>query len=175
MKSSSRSATIAVVIVLLTLIVVAIAMSSNKDTHTTDAQPATNTLNTKTDENATSDSPTTDSTTTTKSTTTPDTSTTTDTTTTTPQKVAVITYVNNAFSPSVVTIASGGSVTFTNADTKSINIASDPHPSHTEYPALNLGLLSTGKTSESVSFSKAGTYSYHNHINATQAGTIIVK
>lgn len=92
------------------------------------------------------------------------------------KNATTITYSSGQFSPASVSVAVGGSVQFINSDTStSVNIASDPHPSHTNFLTLNLGLLAPGKTSSSVKFEKAGIYGYHNHSNVSQIGTIIVK
>jgi len=86
-----------------------------------------------------------------------------------------ITYKNGVFSPASASVAVGGSVVFSNTGTTSVTIDSDPHPSHTDYPPLNLGIVAAGKTSSTVSFTKAGTYGYHNHANSSETGTIVVK
>ena len=91
-------------------------------------------------------------------------------------KTTTITYSSGSFSPSSVSISIGDSVQFTNSDASiSVNIASDPHPSHTDFLSLNLGLLTPGKTSSAVKFDKAGTFGYHNHSNTSQTGAIVVK
>jgi len=51
---------------------------------------------------------------------------------------------------------------------------SDPHPVHTDYPPLNLGTFFDG-ASLSLKFPTAGTYVYHNHLNPSERGTIVVK
>ena len=86
-----------------------------------------------------------------------------------------VTYENNAFSPSTVTIKVGETVAFVNKASNTPQIASDPHPTHTDYLPLNVGALSPGSTSSPVSFTKAGTFGYHNHSNSSQAGKIIVQ
>lgn len=92
------------------------------------------------------------------------------------KKATAITYSSGQFSPASVTIPVGASVTFANSDSSiSVNIASDPHPSHTNFLSLNLGLLAPGKTSSEVKFDKVGTYSFHNHDNTSQTGKITVQ
>ncbi len=68
----------------------------------------------------------------------------------------------------------GQQIAFKNSSTGNVQVDSDPHPTHTLYPELNLGVIAAGQ-SKSVSFSKAGTYTYHNHLNPSQKGTIIVQ
>ena len=54
---------------------------------------------------------------------------------------------NGAVSPAQVTISVGQSVTFVNNDSRSHEIASNPHPAHTDCPSTNaLGTISAGQT-----------------------------
>lgn len=78
------------------------------------------------------------------------------------------------YSPSTITIAVGDVVTWTNKSAGTATVSSDDHPTHTKYAPLNLGKFEPGST-HSLNFDTAGTYTYHNHLNATQVGTIIVK
>lgn len=106
---------------------------------------------------------------------TPNTSSTPTPTANTTAKTTTITYTGKTFSPVSVTIVVGDSVSFMNSSSTSVNIGSDPYPTNTDYLPLNLGLLAPGNTSSKIAFTKAGTYGYHNHLDATQTGTIIVK
>lgn len=78
------------------------------------------------------------------------------------------------FEPKVITIKAGETITWINQDTKIRNISSDPHPQHTAYPDLNKGNIAAGKE-VSLAFPKAGTYKYHDHLQATQTGTVVVE
>lgn len=78
------------------------------------------------------------------------------------------------YSPAVLSISVGDTVIWTYTGDKSSNVSSDPHPEHTDYPPLNLGMFKAGAT-QSLTFDHPGTYGYHNHFNASQVGTIIVK
>jgi plastocyanin len=78
---------------------------------------------------------------------------------------------NGAVSPSSVTISVGQSVTFINNDTRSHELASDPHPAHTNCPSINaLGVLGTGQTKLTNSFGAAGSCGFHDHNDPTNAG-----
>ena len=87
--------------------------------------------------------------------------------------VEIILGVDN-FSSVTVTIKTGSKVVWTNKSGGMATVNSDPHPQHTDYQPLNLGRFSDGGTLELV-FDKAGTYKYHNHLDASQAGTVIVE
>lgn len=78
------------------------------------------------------------------------------------------------FSPKVLTIKAGETVTWENNLGETATIDSDVHPAHTKYPPLNLGQFSAGQILNLL-FDQPGTYGYHNHLNATQSGTIIVE
>jgi cytoskeletal protein RodZ len=49
-------------------------------------------------------------------------------------KNATITYTSSGFSPTSVTLSSGGTLTIINSSTNSLDFASDPHPQHTINP-----------------------------------------
>jgi plastocyanin len=66
-------------------------------------------------------------------------------------------------SPKTVTIATGSRVTFTNNDSKSHNMNSDPHPEHNSCPALNVGILSPGQSRSSQNLTSARTCGMHDH------------
>jgi plastocyanin len=71
---------------------------------------------------------------------------------------------NGAVSPSQVTIAVGQSVTFVNNNTRGHQIASDPHPSHTNCPSINaLATIAAGQTRLTNGFSGAGSCGFHDH------------
>src|SRR5258708_16087078 len=85
-----------------------------------------------------------------------------------------ITFTADGFLQKTVTIKAGTKVTWTNTSGNKATVNSNPHPAHTDYPPLNLGIFNNGETLSLV-FDKPGTYGYHNHLNFTQGGTIIVK
>lgn len=80
----------------------------------------------------------------------------------------------NGFSPATLTVKAGTTVTWVNNSGMDATVNSDPHPIHTDYPPLNLGSFSDGQTL-SLLFSTPGTYGYHNHLDPSQRGTIIVQ
>lgn len=85
-----------------------------------------------------------------------------------------ITYSDSGFSPKEVKVKVGEALTFKNDSTKSVQVNSAPHPQHTQFPELNLGAIAAGE-SKSVTFTTAGTRKYHNHLDASEFGSIVVE
>lgn len=89
--------------------------------------------------------------------------------------VPTVEYSSQGFSPQTVTIKSGMTVTWTNKNADGMWVASDPHPTHTDYPGFDaLKSIPTDGT-YSFTFTKTGTWGYHNHLNPSQKGTVIVQ
>jgi plastocyanin len=70
-----------------------------------------------------------------------------------------------------VCIPLGGTVTWVNKSSGEMQIASDPHPTH--FDLVGFDSLSS-KTTYSFTFTKAGTWGYHNHADSEATGTVIV-
>lgn len=85
-----------------------------------------------------------------------------------------VTLTTSGFAPATLTVKVGDTVTWSNKSGMTATINSNPHPVHTDYSPLNLGQFSDG-SSVTLSFPKAGTYGYHNHLNPGETGTIIVQ
>ncbi len=78
---------------------------------------------------------------------------------------------NGAVSPAEVTINVGQSVTFVNNDTRLHDMASNPHPAHTDCPNMSpAGNLSPGQTKLTNAFTTARTCGFHDHNNPQDAG-----
>jgi plastocyanin len=104
---------------------------------------------------------------------------------------AVITLTDSGFSPASVTVAVGETVRFVNDSSRGMWVASDNHPTHTEYDGTSTrehcvdGKDTTGTFDEcsaaangdfwDYTFQKAGTFGFHNHVSASNTGTVIVK
>lgn len=84
-----------------------------------------------------------------------------------------ITIENNEFTPKVAFVSAGTKITFTNIDNKAHQVASDPHPTHTDLPALNSGILYKGE-SFSVTIDIPSEYKFHLEDNPSVIGKIIV-
>jgi plastocyanin len=90
-------------------------------------------------------------------------------------KSITISYTNNGFQPSDLgTINVGDKVTFMNNSSGQMFVASDPHPSHTNYPEFESSSLGPGQ-SYSFTFQKTGTWGFHNHNNSSHKGTVTVQ
>ncbi len=86
----------------------------------------------------------------------------------------VVTLTSNGFSPNPVTVAAGTIVTFVNESNSAMWVASAPHPTHSLLPGFDqLTSVARGGTYE-YTFSKVGTWKYHNHVNAGVTGSVIV-
>ncbi|MBI5003923.1 hypothetical protein HZC00_02425 [Candidatus Kaiserbacteria bacterium] len=101
------------------------------------------------------------------------------------KKGATVTYSSSGFSPASVTIKKGETVTFVDEGTGPMWVASAVHPDHTAYSGTTRSAhcpdttgtafdqCATGN-SYSFTFDKVGTWHYHNHVAASDTGTIVV-
>ena len=82
-------------------------------------------------------------------------------------------------SPATVTINSGESVRFVNSHNRTHQMASDPHPNHTDCPAINaLPTLDPGQSGQTNALTTSRTCGVHDHLNDTDAklkGSIVVR
>lgn len=96
-----------------------------------------------------------------------------------PSNEATITITSAGVSPRSVTIAAGGRVTFVNNDTRPHDMSSDPHPEHTNCPAINqAGFLSAGQSRQTGNLTTVRTCGFHDHDqpnNTNLQGTIIIQ
>lgn len=81
---------------------------------------------------------------------------------------------SSGFVPQTITIKAGKRVVWNNKSGGPVTVNSDSHPTHLLFPFLNLGEFDDG-SSVSVVFEKAGKYTYHNHLNPSQTGTVTVE
>lgn len=94
---------------------------------------------------------------------------------TTPAEQMTVTYSDSGFSPASLTVKAGDTVTFKNESLKDMRVASAPHPTHTNYPEFDAKVGSPKGEEYMFTFIKAGTWKYHNHLNPSSIGTIIVE
>ena len=138
-----------------------------------------NNTNTAVNENASSNAP--------VDQTAPASTTPTDTTATAAPMAVTVTYDGNTFSPTNVTVKAGGTVTFKNNAGKNMWVASDEHPTHTEYDGTSRTThCAAGYTGAapfdqckgggdySFTFSKVGKSDFHDHLNPGAHGTVTI-
>jgi len=105
--------------------------------------------------------------------------------------VAAVTLTDSGFSPSTVTVSVGDTVRFVNQSSRGMWVGSNEHPTHTDYDGTSTrehcagGVTTNGTFDECASapkgsswqytFSKAGTFGYHNHVGASDTGTVVVE
>jgi plastocyanin len=81
-----------------------------------------------------------------------------------PVQTNTITLTSSGANPRNVEIAVGSRVLFVNNDSKSHNMASDPHPEHTQCPELNqIGFLSAGQSRETGNLVTPKSCGFHDH------------
>ena len=103
---------------------------------------------------------------------------------------ALVEYTNDGFSPETVNIKVGETVRFVNNSDFSMWVGADEHPTHTSYDGtatsehcangLTIGgafdMCRPAVAAEfwEFTFTKEGTFDYHNHTRASHGGTIVV-
>lgn len=84
---------------------------------------------------------------------------------------------SSGVSPANVSLSAGEAVTFINDDASPHQIASAPHPAHTDCPELNGPVLRNGERFTAVMTGNRATCGFHDHLNPFDArfqGTINV-
>lgn len=96
------------------------------------------------------------------------------TSSTSQQAAATITYSGSGFSPSTTTVKSGDTVAIKNTSSSDMQLASNPHPVHTDDSDLNVGVVGAGQT-KTFTVTKKGTFGFHNHLNPSDTATITIE
>lgn len=82
-------------------------------------------------------------------------------------------------SPSEIVVAAGSQVLFINNDSRPHQVASDPHPEHTDCPEVEyVGLLTPGQRRETLNLITARTCGFHDHLdpdNLSLRGRIVIR
>ncbi len=93
---------------------------------------------------------------------------------TNPSNPYTFTLTANGVSPKELTVPIGTRVLFLNQDSRRHDVASDPHPDHTDCNEINtVGVLTTGQSRETSNLVAPKTCGFHDHDNpppTTQAG-----
>lgn len=83
-----------------------------------------------------------------------------------PATHAIITITATGFTPSEVTIASGGHVTFTNADVRPHDLLGGPDHTRLDCPEIDrVGFIAPGQSRDTAPFPNPGTCDFHDHNN----------
>ncbi len=86
----------------------------------------------------------------------------------------VVTYTENGFDSREVTVKQGTTVVFVNRSSGWMWVASAPHPLHTNLLGFDeLTGVGSGESYE-YTFTKAGSWGYHNHVAPQDTGKVIV-
>ena len=100
-----------------------------------------------------------------------------------------VTYIDSGYSPSTLTIKVGDTVTWKNQSSHGMWTASAMHLSHTVYSGTSLQQHCPDSTNNSFdecksdepgsswsfTFTKKGTWGYHNHVKASDFGKVVVQ
>lgn len=88
-------------------------------------------------------------------------------------EAGTITFTDDGFSPSTLTVKKGTKVTVVNKSSSPVQFSSGQHPTHREDPEINMSELAPGERG-SFTVTVAGTHSFHDHLNASKTGTLVV-
>ncbi len=78
-----------------------------------------------------------------------------------------ITITSGGVSPKLLVVRQGQRVLFINNDSVAHEMASDLHPTHERWPAMNqVGYLEPGQSRETGNLNTEGVISYHDHLDA---------
>lgn len=86
-----------------------------------------------------------------------------------------VTFSDEGFQPEELRVAAGTTVTFENASSRDIWVASDPHPSHTDLPEFDAQRGYAPGESYSYTFDEVGEWGYHDHLRSFDTGIVIVE
>jgi plastocyanin len=87
----------------------------------------------------------------------------------------VVKITDNGFEPSTLTINAGDTVKFENKSSDDAWPASNVHPTHQLYPGFDAKKPLLPGDSYEFTFTKTGSWGYHNHLEPDVQGTIVVK
>lgn len=90
-------------------------------------------------------------------------------------KTPAVEYGPSGFVPATITVKKGTAVLFVNKSGVKMSVASNPHPTHTDYPEFDQYKTDArGKDEFVFTFEKVGSWGYHNHAKSSDGGTVVV-
>jgi|AntRauTorckE6833_2_1112554.scaffolds.fasta_scaffold39978_1 plastocyanin len=87
----------------------------------------------------------------------------------------VVAYTNKGFSPNFVEINQGDTVEFINQSNRPMWVASNNHPAHDILSTFDQFSVSGFGDSWQYTFDRKGEWEYHDHVNASVEGIVMVK
>src|SRR3989344_2072629 len=102
---------------------------------------------------------------------------------------AVVLYTVSGYVPQIFTVQQGETVTFVNGSTSPMWSATAVHPTHQVYPGSDINKCNTAEEKNtfdacggiepnqewSFTFEEKGSWGYHDHLNPSRRGTIVVE
>lgn len=102
---------------------------------------------------------------------------------------AVVLYTDSGYVPQIFTVQQGETVTFVNGSTGLMWSATAVHPTHQVYPGSGINKCNTEEEKNifdacrpieqnqewSFTFQEKGSWGYHDHLNPSRRGTIVVE
>lgn len=88
--------------------------------------------------------------------------------------MVTVKYTDNGFTPDKIEISEGDMVEFRNESSMNMWVASANHPSHEKLPTFDQFRAFTKGSVYRYVFKRAGTWEYHDHLNPSLGGVIIV-
>lgn len=86
---------------------------------------------------------------------------------------ATITYTGKDFEPNLATISANSTVRIRNRSVRVLQFVSDPYPTQSDEPELNVGTLNPGD-SKTFYITQKGTWGYHNALDPSEIGQLVV-
>ena len=87
---------------------------------------------------------------------------------------AVITYTGKGFEPNDTTVDVNSQIRIRNRSVRVLQFVSDPYITQSENQELNAGVINPGE-SRTIYLSQAGRWGYHNGLDPSETGTLIVR
>jgi plastocyanin len=87
---------------------------------------------------------------------------------------ASVQYTDGGFAPQTITVKKGTTVVFTNRSQGGMWVASAVHPTHELLPGFDQKQSVAATGTYQYTFTLVGTWKYHNHVNPTDTGTVVV-
>lgn len=92
---------------------------------------------------------------------------------------ATVSATDAGFDPKTVTVNAGEAITWVNNSSRAIQIASDPHPTHSDNPQVTGGQFTVevkvGESKTVGAGTKIGSWGIHDHLKPSAKATVVVK